>query len=169
MAEPRAEMPDMAAYGVDRATWEPLSWAWAAERLDGNRNFWIVTVNAGGHPHATPVWGVWDDDEHRFAFSCAHASRKARNLAANPHTVVMAESTVECVSLQGRSVPVTDLDRQDRWINHYLQKYQPISSELSGDFLRENLLVEFQPQRGFAVIEREDEFATRATRWVFDG
>jgi len=38
---------------------------------------------------------------------------------------------------------------------------------LSADFLRQHLMLEFVPERAFAIIEREDEFATRATRWVF--
>jgi len=33
---------------------------------------------------------------------------------------------------------------------------------LSADFLRENLIVEVTPDRAFAMIEREQEFAARA-------
>lgn len=168
MAEPRAQMPDMAAYGVEPATWTPLPWSWAAERLEANRNFWVVTVRPDGRPHAMPVWGVWDDDAQRFCFSCAHASRKARNLAANPHTAVMTEDTVECLVLEGRSAPVTDLDRHGDWVRRYLDKYRPLSPALDAEFLSANFLVEFQPERALAVIEREEEFSTRATRWVFD-
>lgn len=157
----------MSAYGVEDSTWSPLPWSWAAERLIGNRNFWVVTVTPAGRPHATPVWAVWDEDEHRMAFSCATTSRKARNLAVNPHTVVMAEDTVECVSIEGRSAPVTDVDRHDWWAERYLAKYRPFSPDLSAAFLAENLLVEFEPERAFGVIEREEEFSTRATRWHF--
>ncbi len=28
-------------------------------------------------------------------------------------------------------------------------------------------MVELQPERALAIIEREEEFSTRATRWVF--
>lgn len=159
-------MPD---YGVDTPAWTPLPWAWAAERLTGSRNFWVVTASAGGRPHALPVWGVWDDGEARFAFSCGPRSRKARNLAANPQAVVTTEDTVECVSVEGRAAVVGDADRQGRWIERYLDKYRPVSPGLSAEFLRSNLLVELTPERAFAVIEREEEFATRATRWVFGG
>ena len=61
-----------------------------------------------------------------------------------------------------------DRDRRETWITRYLAKYLPIQPDLSADFLRENLVFEVVPERAFAVIEREDEFATRATRWVFD-
>ena len=159
-------MPD---YGVDTPEWEPLPWSWAAERLGANRNFWVVTVSAEGRPHALPVWGVWDDDEGRFAFSCSPRARKARNLAGNPHAVVMTDDTVECLSIEGQADSVTDEERQARWVERYLAKYQPMAPDLSADFLRQHLMLEFVAERAFAVIEREDEFATRATRWTFQG
>jgi hypothetical protein len=157
-------MPD---YGVDDADWAPLPWSWASERLAGNRNFWVVTVSAGGRPHALPVWGVWDDDEARFAFSCGPRARKARNLAANPRAVVMIDDTVECLSMEGTAA-VVDPAHSDHWIERYLAKYQPIGPDLDADFIRQNLLFELRPERAFAIIERDDEFAARATRWAFD-
>lgn len=157
-------MPD---YGVDTASWAPLPWSWAAERLAANRNFWVVTASADGRPHALPVWGVWEDAEGRFAFSCSPRARKARNLAGNPRAVVMTDDTVECLSIEGQAGPVRDEQRQAEWIDRYLAKYQPTSQDLSADFLRRHLMMEFVPDRAFAIIEREDEFSTRATRWVF--
>ena len=157
-------MPD---YGVDTPSWAPLPWSWAAERLIANRNFWVVTVSADGRPHALPVWGVWDEEQRRFAFSCSPRARKARNLAANPRTVIMIDDTVECLSVEGRAAPVLGDERQARWIERYLAKYQPISPDISADFLRQHLMVEFEPERAFAIIEREEEFSTRATRWRF--
>ena len=111
---------------------------------------------------------MWDDGENRFAFSCGPGSRKARNLSANAHAAIMTEDTVECLSLEGHAAPVHDTGRQDLWIERYLAKYRSMSAGLSAEFIRQNLTVEFVPERAFAVIEREDEFATRATRWVFD-
>jgi hypothetical protein len=157
-------MPD---YGVDTPSWAPLPWSWAAERLAGNRNFWVVTVSADGRPHALPVWGVWVDAEGRFAFSCSPRARKARNLAGNPHAVVMTDDTVECLSIEGQASPVLDEQRLAEWIDRYLARYRPLSQDLSADFLRRHLMMEFVPERAFAIIEREDEFSTRATRWVF--
>ena len=158
-------MPD---YGVDTPAWAPLPWSWAVERLLANRNFWVVTVSAQGRPHALPVWGVWDHGENRFAFSCGPRSRKARNLAANAQAAIMTEDTVECLSIEGRATTVRDTGRQDVWIERYIAKYRRMSADLSAEFIRQNLIVEFEPERAFAVIEREDDFATRATRWTFD-
>jgi nitroimidazol reductase NimA-like FMN-containing flavoprotein (pyridoxamine 5'-phosphate oxidase superfamily) len=157
----------MPAYGVDTPEWSALPWSWAAEHLVPARNYWVVTVSAGGRPHALPVWGVWDDTDHRFAFSCAPDSRKSRNLSANDRVVVMPESTIECVSVEGKAQLVPSVDRQDMWIERYLDKYQALAPDLTADFIRENRFIEVVPDRAFAIIEREDEFATRATRWVF--
>lgn len=167
MGEPVAEQPFMPDYGVNDAAWEPLPWSWAAERLAGNKNFWVVTVSEDGGPHALPVWGVWDEAERRFAFSCGVRARKARNLAGNPRCAVMVDDTVECLSLEGTAARVDGEDRQAQWIDRYLAKYRPIAPSLSAEFIGQNLLFEFAPERAFAVIEREDEFATRATRWRF--
>ncbi|HEX6597605.1 MAG TPA: pyridoxamine 5'-phosphate oxidase family protein, partial [Acidimicrobiales bacterium] len=89
MSEPRAERPYMPDYGVDTPEWRPLPWSWAAERLVAARNIWVVTASAEGRPHALPVWGVWDEGDHRFGFSCGPRSRKARNLAANPQAAIL--------------------------------------------------------------------------------
>ena len=158
----------MPGYGVETPSWAPLPWSWAAERLIAGRNFWVVTVSAEGRPHALPVWGVWDEEDLRFGFSCAPRARKARNLAVNPHAVIMIDDTVECLSVEGRAAPVREAERRAQWIERYLAKYLPISPDLSAEFLDQSLLIEFEPERAFAIIEREEEFSTRATRWVFE-
>ena len=168
MARPVGERPYMPDYGVETPDWQPLPWTWAAERLAAARNYWIVTVSASGRPHALPVWAVWDDDELRLAFSCGPRSRKAANLAANPQVVVASEDTVECLSVEGRADLVDD-DRREVWIDRYLAKYTALAPALSADFLRQNLVFEVVPERALAIIEREEEFATRATRWRFEG
>jgi nitroimidazol reductase NimA-like FMN-containing flavoprotein (pyridoxamine 5'-phosphate oxidase superfamily) len=155
----------MPGYGVETDRWQALPWSWAAQRLIEARSYWLVTVSAVGRPHALPVWGVWDDEEHRFCFSCGPRSRKARNLAVNDQVSFTPESTVEAVSVEGTAQVVLDPSRREHWIERYLTKYRPLSADLSADFLRENLVVEATPVRAFGVIDRAGEFATRATRW----
>jgi hypothetical protein len=167
VSEPHADRPQMPDYGVDTSDWSALPWSWAGDRLVATRNYWVVTASADARPHAMPVWGVWDDADHRFAFSCGPRSRKARNLAANPQMVVMADDTVECVSVEGRASLLTDKGRVAVWVERYLAKYQPISPGLSAEFIASNALFEFTAERAFAIIEREEEFSTRATRWSF--
>lgn len=124
-------MPD---YGVEDPGWEPLPWAWAAERLG----------------------------------TCGPRARKARNLLKNPQVVVATESTVECLSIEGRARPLLDEGARATWTDRYLAKYRPLSPEISAAFLDANAMFEVSPERAFGVIEREQEFAGRATRWVFD-
>jgi general stress protein 26 len=167
MQTPVAERPHMPEYGVDTPDWQPLPWEWAAERLVANRNYWVVTVSGSGRPHSLPVWGVWDDDEHRFGFSCGASARKARNIADNPTVVVACSDTVECVSVEGVATILADGDeRRERWIERYVEKYEP-GSETMADFVRSHLFIDVEPDRAFGIVEREDEFSTRATRWRF--
>jgi hypothetical protein len=165
MPEPVAERPAMSDYGVDTPDWQALPWSWAAERLARSRNLWVVTVSATGRPHALPVWGVWDDAAPGFAWSSAHGARKTRNVVANPQVCVMADDTVECVSVEGRARQVIDRAEMDVWIERYLEKYR--GEDVTADFLRANAFFAVVPERAFGVIERADEFATRATRWRF--
>jgi len=164
---PIGERPAMGAYGVDTPEWQALPWDWAAERLGSNRNYWVVTVGPDGSPHAMPVWGVWRDDEQRFMFSCAPTARKARNIAANPRVVVAIDDTVECVSLQGLAAPVTERDRIDEWAQRYAAKYATDDPQAMAEFVSQHAMFEVTPTTAFAIIERETEFATRATRWRF--
>ena len=156
----------MAAYGTDSPDWQALSWEWAAERLIPNKNYWVVTVSASGAPHALPVWGVWDDHDQRFMFSCAHSARKARNIASNPCVVFTIDNTVECLSVEGTAAPITDPARVDTWVDRYVAKYGGNQPGLE-EFLPQNAMFEVAPTNAFAIIEREEQFATRATRWRF--
>jgi PPOX class probable F420-dependent enzyme len=168
VAEPIAQRPHMPGYGVDAPDWQPLPWPWAAARLAATRNFWVVTVSGDGRPHALPVWGVWNDDDLRFCFACAPGARKARNLDADPHVVVATSDTVECISIEGTARRIDDDRRRDDWIDRYLAKYREAAPDLDADFLAANAMFEFAPERAFAIIERDDEFSSRATKWVFD-
>lgn len=160
-------MPAMRDYGVRAETWRPLPWSWAAAKLVGGRNYWLVTASAAARPHALPVWGVWDEDEHRFAFSCAPGSRKARNIAENPQVTVAVDDTVECLSVQGLADVVRDEGRRDVWARRYVDKYRPHAAGLDTRFVLAHLVVEVRPDVALAVIERDEDFATRPTRWRF--
>ncbi len=158
----------MAQYGVPESLDGTLEWDWARERLHECRNFWVVTVSADGRPHALPVWGVWLDDPDRFWFSCARTARKVRNLAANPRVVVACADTVEVVSIEGLARPAT-VDDSTPAVESYLTKYFDDPSQLPAmqEFLESNAMFFVEPQRAFGIIEREEDFANRATRWVW--
>ncbi|MEI7547939.1 MAG: pyridoxamine 5'-phosphate oxidase family protein [Actinomycetota bacterium] len=163
---PQGEMPQMSDYGVG-PDWSALPWAWAGVRLDATRNYWVTTVSPGGQPHSLPVWGVWSDDELRFMFSCSPRARKARNLAANPLVTFTNADTVEAVSVQGVAHVLTAAARIDSWVERYVAKYRDEVGDDFEEFLRQNAMIEVVPVVAFGMIERADEFATRATRWRF--
>lgn len=160
----------MADYGVPRDPTGTLPWSWAEERLVANRNFWVVTVSAQGRPHSLPVWGAWLPDTERFWFSCSPNARKVRNIAENPACVVTVDDTVECVSLEGRAClvdPAADAAAVDEAVAAYVAKYweDPAQHAESEAFVRSHAIIEVTPDRAFGIIERDDEFSQRATRW----
>ncbi len=159
----------MTDYGVGGADWQALAWEWAAERLARTRNYWVTTVGPEGQPHSMPVWGVWNGDDQRFMFSCSPNARKARDLVTNPRLTFTTDDTVECVSVQGTALLVADDAVLDAWIERYMVKYGEEGGEGMAEFVASHACFEVTPSVAFAIIERADEFASRATRWRFDG
>lgn len=163
----------MEGYGVSDDPAGLLPWSWAEERLTG-RNFWFVTVRPDGRPHSMPVWGVWMPDRQRWGFGCSPTSQKARNLAANPAVVVTTEDTVELVSIEGTAAPIEGEAADamiEAWVDKYADEIDVVddeSREEARGFLRDGAMFEITPHRAFGLIERADEFASAATRWVWD-
>lgn len=160
----------MSDYGVPTDAEGALPWAWAQERLIANKNYWVVTASATGRPHAMPAWGVWLAETERFWFSCAPSARKARNIRENPQCVVTIDNTVECVSVEGRARVAELVDDSvavdhaaDTWVKKYWED-AAVHAEMAA-FFRTNTIIEVVPDRAFGIIEREDEFSQRATRW----
>ncbi|MDP2623650.1 MAG: pyridoxamine 5'-phosphate oxidase family protein, partial [Actinomycetota bacterium] len=108
--QPIAVRPHMPGYGVPASPDGLLPWSWAEERLVRSRNYWIVTADGQGRPHALPVWGIWSPGDSVLWFSAAAGSRKARNLAVNPQMAATTEASVEVVSVEGRGAPIADPD-----------------------------------------------------------
>jgi nitroimidazol reductase NimA-like FMN-containing flavoprotein (pyridoxamine 5'-phosphate oxidase superfamily) len=158
----------MAAYGVPDDPDGVLAWSWAEERLLACRNYWVVTADASGRPHALPVWGIWVPEAQVYRFSCAPTARKARNIAANPQVCVAVDSTVECVSVEGRASLLADQAVIAETARIYCEKYWPPDErEEMAAFLIGHAVFEVVPQRAFGIIETEEDFARRATRWVW--
>lgn len=169
---PVVERPAMSDYGVPSDPDGALPWSWAEERLVANRNYWVVTASAAGRPSSMPVWGVWLASTDRFWFSCSPNARKARNIGANPRCAVTVDNTVECVSVEGRARlvdPATERDAADEMVAAYIDKYwddPAVHAEMEA-FLRGHAMFEVTPLVAYGIIERDDEFAQRATRWRF--
>ena len=160
---PRADRPHMPGYGIAAADGGDglLPWSWAVERLDASKHVWIATVNEDGSPHLSAVWAVWLAGE--LHFSAGGRSRKARNLTARPGCSAATEDPLESLVLHGTARRHDDAEAIGRVDKAYTAKY--------GDGFpdpAESPLFALAPRVAIAVIGREPEFTTTATRWTFD-
>jgi nitroimidazol reductase NimA-like FMN-containing flavoprotein (pyridoxamine 5'-phosphate oxidase superfamily) len=87
-------------------------WTEARARLETpepGRTYWLATVRPDGRPHVVPILGLWLDGG--FYFITGEATRKGKNLAGDPRTVVTASSTTLPaldLILEGDARKVTD-------------------------------------------------------------
>jgi hypothetical protein len=130
-----------------------LEWSWAAERLLGSRNYWVVTTGPAGRPAAAPVWGVWFDG--RLFFGTSPASQKGKNLERDPRVVVHLESGDEVVILHGE---IAREDLPPEALDAYEAKY---------DLRPEHTESWFVLRPSHALAWRERDYATSATRFDF--
>jgi PPOX class probable F420-dependent enzyme len=130
-----------------------LDWAWAVERLEQARNYWICTVRHDGSPHAAPVWGLWH--EGAIVFSTSPDSAKGRHLARDPRVLVHLESGDEVVIVEGR---VERIPLDEGIAAAYAAKYD-FRPEPSVD----GLWFRVRPSAGYAWTEQA--FPRTATRF----
>jgi hypothetical protein len=110
-----------------------------------------------------PVWGIWLDD--RFVFSTSPASRKARNLAANPHAVLHLESGAQVVVLECRAAQVDDAADLAAFVDTYNAKYD---WNFTVRDVENGGVYELRPLKAFAWMDDHGEaFSGTATRWLF--
>jgi Pyridoxamine 5'-phosphate oxidase len=156
--EPESTRPTVPGYEFSAKRTGLLPWKWAADRLKTSRQYWIATTRLDGAPHLMIVWGVWFEDS--FWFSTGAASRKARNLAANPKCVIGTDDAARAVILEG-SVEVIDVRNPEfeQFATAYQRKYAWDVREMAQPVYR------FRPSMGFGLFEKK--FDQTATRWVF--
>ena len=164
MLEPKAGhlyWPDALNKVTDSAALKP--WHWAVERLDKSHNYWLATSRPEGHPHLMVVWGIWWQDA--FWFSTGPRTRKARNLAANPHCAIGTEAADEAVIIEGIATQMSDRAVWKELIGIYNRKCGGDLGPLlegSGSFI-----FRVAPQTIFGQDEHADNFAEAVTRWTF--
>jgi PPOX class probable F420-dependent enzyme len=164
VAEPGATRPHMPGYGLpDRGDSAGLlPWSWARERLESSRRYWVATVRPDGAPHLMAVWGVWLDGA--LYFSTGPATRKARNLRADPRCTISIEDAGEAVVVEGVAEPADTPEVIAMVRPAYLRKYgSGWPEDGSGPLLA------VRPRVAFGFIEREADFSRTATRWTFPG
>ncbi len=111
---PTASRPYMPGYVVMPAAGVSglLPCSWAEDKLRARHDYWVASIWPDCRPHVMPVWGVWS--RKAFWFSSAAASRKVRNLAANPHCCVAIDDAADPVVLEGvAEVRAGTQDRQE--------------------------------------------------------
>ena len=146
----------MPGYGVADANGGSglLPWSWAVERLLKSHNYWLSTTRPDGRPHSMVIWGLWLNEA--FCFSTGKDSRKARNLAANPHCVVSTANAAEAVIVEGTAEL---LDISEEFGKAYKAKYDWVIDGNEGNFYR------VRPRVVFGLLE--NNFTGAATRWQF--
>ena len=150
----------MPGYGIAEDRKGVLSWKWARERLVKSHNYWIATTRPDGRPHVMVIWGLWLDE--KFYFSTGGQSRKARNLAGNPHCVISTEKSAEAVVVEGVAERIVVSDHPallKKFIRLYNKKYNWKIDSQEGD------VYAVHPHTAFGLLEKD--FTGAATRWQF--
>ncbi len=157
-SRPIAHRPHIPGYGIPENKKGMLDWSHVTERMTAAQNYWICTVSPDGHPHATPVWGLWLDD--KLFFGGGVATKRSRNLAENPAVCVHLESGADVVILHGEALPLASPDKEltSRLADLSAEKYgyrpKPEDYEAPGTFV-------FAP----SVVLAWKHFPKDATRW----
>lgn len=164
MSEPTASRPYIPdpAYGIPQDTKGLLPWSHVTERLTVAKVYWLATVSPEGHPHATPVDGLWLDNT--LYFSGSPQTRRHRNLALNPAVCVHLESGHDVVILHGIASPQPPLEHSLalQLVAAHAEKYgygftvEQFETGGSGAYC-------FHPRVAFAW----SQFAEDMTRWTF--
>jgi nitroimidazol reductase NimA-like FMN-containing flavoprotein (pyridoxamine 5'-phosphate oxidase superfamily) len=161
LSEPRRSRPLMPrGYSIRKDKQGLLAWSSVAAKLAAAHNYWIASTRPDGRPHAMPVWGVWQDGA--FYFGTDRASRKGRNLAANPSVVVHLESGEDVVILEGRAGELRDSTKLPGLDAAYHKKYRLRLTDAPGD----TQVLVVRPR--FVFAWREKNFNKSATRWIFE-
>ena len=138
-------------------------WPWPLEHLEKSHTYWIATTRPDGRPHLMIVWGIWWREA--FWFSTGPRTRKAKNIAADPHVVIGTEKADEAVILEGTAEEIKDRAAWKQLAQIYNAKYggdvEPILMALNGCVFR------VTPQTAFGQDEHAENFADAVTRWHF--
>jgi len=161
---PKTTRPHMPGYGLPKTKKGLLPWKWAEDRLNKSRQYWIATTRPDGRPHVMIVWALWMDGV--LYFSTGSKSRKAQNLAKNPHCTMCTEQAVEAVILEGVVETETDVARIRDFIRLYEKKYKwKLGAMADGLLTLKEPVFYLRPKMAFGLWEKK--FATSATRWIF--
>ena len=116
--EPKAER-NLDGYGAPLIPWTKVR-----ERLEqglsqgpgsggpGRHTCWLATVRPDGRPHVMPLGVLWVNGA--LYFNAGETTRKAQNLAHNPHCVLTVATYDFDLVVEGKAVKVTDQAKAQR-------------------------------------------------------
>jgi len=164
----------------------PIAWAKVRERLDqgltqvpgtggpDRHTCWLATVRPDGRPHMMPLGALWMDGT--FYFTSGAGTRKARNLAQNPHCVLTVATHDFDLVFEGSAAKVTDLAKLTRIAEAFRADGWPATVDAGGTSLTAPYsapaagpppwdVYEVTPETVFALGASEDY--SGATRFTF--
>ena len=173
----------VAEKNLDRYGSPPLAWDRALERLEEEwkqqappemggdaypHTHWLATTRPDGRPHVVGIGAVWDAGH--FYFSAGDGTRKAKDLAQNPHCVITLAAKGIDIVLEGEAKKVTDEEKLRRLAEVFATGgwaptvrdgafYHEFSAPSAGP--PPWYLYEFTPKTVFGVATAEPYGATR--------
>ncbi|TDE07481.1 pyridoxamine 5'-phosphate oxidase family protein [Jiangella asiatica] len=132
---------------------------------------WLATVRPDGRPHVMPLGALWMDE--RFYFTAGPGTRKAKNLARDPHCVITVATDPFDLVVEGKAVKVTDEATLQRVCGAYNSEGWPAivrDGALHADYSAPSAgpppwyVYEVRPATAY-VLGAEDPYG--ATRWTF--
>lgn len=139
-----------------------LDWSHVVERMTAAKNFWVATTRPNGHPHLTPTWAIWLDNQ--LYFDGSPETRRLRNIAANPHVAISLEDGSQAVIVEGVVSEVGPPSRQfaEQLAQTYADRYADLGYAPSPDTWNEGGLYVLTPTLALAWTE----FGVDMTRWT---
>ncbi|HEX4906409.1 MAG TPA: pyridoxamine 5'-phosphate oxidase family protein, partial [Acidimicrobiales bacterium] len=139
---------------LTRGTGPRLPWSWAAERLETERSYWVVTVTGRGRPHARPVWGVFFEGALHLSIGAAGFRKGESSREVSVHV----DSAVDVVIVDGVAEQILDAATRQRAAAVFNPKY-----ELAADADFVNFRVAPRVAWGWSNGDVDT-----ATKWTFE-
>ncbi len=177
--EPTSER-NLDGYGAPMIPWERVREV-LAQRIPqepgsggpDRHTCWLATVRPDGRPHVMPLGVLWVDAS--LYFTSGAATRKAKNLAQDPHCVITVATHHFDLVLDGTAVKVADSATVARVAEAFRADGWPASVDESGTSLTAAYsapsagpppwdVYEFTPARVYALGTSEPY---GAARWQF--
>ena len=166
------DQPHTEAY-LEEVPGAVLPWADAMRRLESAESVWFASVSPVDGPHVVPVLTVLVDDTPYI--SASPDSRKARNLARDPHCVITAHVDGMDLVVEGVAHRTSDGVQLRQVADAYAEQHGwPV--QVRGGALHADgaptagpppyHVFEIRPTRGFAFPQNGQ---IAPTRWAFEG